>query len=78
VWNQIIHLVVGEMVLFLSCINEFRDVLKSQTASVPRVFCSFGAILPTSLYIGFAANDFGFSIPCGPTLQRRKWLPLGH
>src|SRR2546430_15008272 len=65
--NQISHLDVGEIVLFLSCINEFRDVLRSQTASVPRVFCSFGAIPPTALCRCFAANDFGFSIPWGLT-----------
>jgi hypothetical protein len=28
--NQVIHLVVGEIALFLSGINEFRDVAKSQ------------------------------------------------
>jgi hypothetical protein len=28
--NQVVHLVVGEIALFLSCINEFREVVKSQ------------------------------------------------
>ena len=31
--NQVIHLVVGEIALFLSCINEFRNVAKSQAES---------------------------------------------
>src|SRR5438128_3434759 len=34
--NQVIHLVVGDIALFLSCINEFRDVVKSQAESLRR------------------------------------------
>ena len=35
--NQVIHLAVGEIVLFLSCIHESRNVVKSQAESLRAV-----------------------------------------
>src|SRR6266851_5094273 len=37
--NQVIHPVAVEIVLFLSCINEFRDVVKSQAESLSAPSC---------------------------------------
>jgi hypothetical protein len=34
VWNQVIHLLVGEIALFPSGINEFRNAVKSQAESL--------------------------------------------
>jgi hypothetical protein len=37
--NHVIHLVIGEIALFLSGINEFRDVVKSQAESLSAPSC---------------------------------------
>jgi hypothetical protein len=38
--NQDIHLIVGEIPLFLSGINEFRNVVKSQAQSLSAPCCT--------------------------------------
>src|SRR2546425_13329849 len=50
--NQVIHLVVGEITLFLSCINEFRDVVKSQAESLSAPSCSVSQLLSPPLRCG--------------------------
>jgi hypothetical protein len=37
--NQVIYLVVGETALCICCINEFRNVVKSQTESFSAATC---------------------------------------
>ena len=38
--NQVIHLVVGEIALFVSRMNEFRDVVESQAESFFSATCT--------------------------------------
>jgi len=67
--NQVIHLVVGEITLFLSCINEFRDVVKSQAESLSAPSCMEVRLCVGQQLITFAlascrtrANRIGFPL----------------
>jgi hypothetical protein len=86
--NQVIHLIVGEITLFLSCINEFRDVVKSQAESIsapswigfPYAFC--GAILcdvdasTSSIIVPVDGPRFEYPARFRANEMRRNCVPL--
>src|SRR2546425_12168120 len=67
--NQVIHLVVGEITLFLSCINEFRDVAKSQAESLSAPSCMEVRLCVGQQLITFALASYR-------TQGKQDWFSL--